>query len=1606
MANNKKVFTIEINGITESIKGIDALQDKIDALNKSLKGLGGKGFEIPVEFDVQAKDLEKKLNTIKKKVNKTHLAPQSEDAEYNKLLADRAKRLAEVSREMANTNKTAREFKQETKDLVAAELKARNEAKTYANTMRGLKEELKDLKEYSQNLELGSDEYLEVSRNIYALTQNIKDLEEAQGTFGRNVGNYSGSMKDFYNEIINGGEKAKAEVEELANKWKEVYNAIDNNSFTPDSISTTFSFNELNSELDKLRKAMDNAVGQDDVDRIREYYDALKLSADGFKRMRGEVVKADNQLKTQWSSTIGGNTYVWETTTSAIGEMEDKLYKLASQGRTNEQEFKDLAKEAAKLKTAIRQVDYQIDAMTESSKGIMKMVSMAEGFTAMAQGAQGIGQLFGMGDSENAMRGIQTMTALQGIVMALQTLKQQMKDQTAFGKMMEGWIEKFTILSRLFKDFEINWDKVIPPVDITNKYGGLDKGLDIIIRSSRKFRKEYNELIELITSKGVNLTGGLGTALFDILNALNNGDIDIDTFEELTKKVKDFSNSVIAMKPNNKFTLWWTVLMSKFNDFLVASPKIAKGFKTISLGIKSILASTGILLLINLVIELIGWISGLVEKLGDWAFGNDKLVNSLNKVETEIDLVNKSISRYNRTLEYLKNTNRIFISDTEEATLKLEKLETSLLKATAALIKFNGARGGSKSLENSTKNDDYTWFGKASDIDGIEDATERLNEFKKVYFELMEAVESGNDESGKRGEGWWNFDIFNWFTTSDAKSDLGEMQQQIIKDLQYQINNIDLSKGTEAVREFYELLQDPMYATALANIENLFPEEEWAQVLKKRIEQVQAMYEQFDEAAKESAELRIAEEKRITKELVDYQTRITKSVRDNNVEAIKDEKKRELEALKNAKRDELDAAEGNLELIVSINKKYNRLEMDMLKKHNQDIADKEYDLTKILRQIRDNHLSAEEESLDKHLQELENERNDAIEDAQKEAEDAAREGRDLTEVYNKLVLSINVKYDNLIKKEKENYYKTLLEEYEKYSRQMAQLNLDMRGDELDNKSNDVDINYNAKLNNSEGSFDFTAQYGKLINEEKKFNQFRLQMELDYLEDKKKLDEEYAKFDYDDLMLQEKNRYADSLKELENFKKEGNATEEEYNKLVEKENELHKQTLVKIEQKYNNDLTTINNNYLNDRKSTISTALAEQSSLYQQYVNDVNDILSEVGQKKNAFGIVDYSASKEQFDKAKEVVKDGIANIDAELASLERKRKSKQISFIDYKQTKQDLEKTKKELEKQGKEIEKSMTELLEQVASSWKGIVDSWVGQISSLLTTMNDTQMLLIENEMAEIDRQLEIQEEAYEKAEEAAQEHKDKMDSIEDELADARGARRQFLIDTLAAQQAAYLEDVAAQQKAEEEKEKLEIKQQALEKKRKEQDKKAKVQQAVINTYMAVSNALSVSPWFVGLALSAVALALGMKNVAAIKSTPVYEDGGVIVGARHSQGGVKVLGGQAEVEGGEFITNRKSTSMNLPLLTYINDNKRQLTAEDLIKFFNSGTPTVKSNFTKKFASGGQLPTTNGAEVNKVMPVSDANDGNKIYVVQVTDIINAQKNLEKVQVLSGLVNE
>lgn len=128
-------------------------------------------------------------------------------------------------------------------------------------------------------------------------------------------------------------------------------------------------------------------------------------------------------------------------------------------------------------------------------------------------------------------------------------------------------------------------------------------------------------------------------------------------------------------------------------------------------------------------------------------------------------------------------------------------------------------------------------------------------------------------------------------------------------------------------------------------------------------------------------------------------------------------------------------------------------------------------------------------------------------------------------------------------------------------------------------------------------------------------------------------------------------------------------------------------------------------------------------------------------------------------------------------------------------------------------------------------------------------------------------------------------------------------------------------------------------------EKQKKTQIAEALISTitgavdaFVSVQNLNKIAPGL-GIATGAILAALvtttGLANIAKIKATQYegggsagsesksqgskFANGGLLDGPSHSQGGIKTPFG--ELEGGEYVVNRNSTTSFLPLLEKIND-------------------------------------------------------------------------------------
>lgn len=259
------------------------------------------------------------------------------------------------------------------------------------------------------------------------------------------------------------------------------------------------------------------------------------------------------------------------------------------------------------------------------------------------------------------------------------------------------------------------------------------------------------------------------------------------------------------------------------------------------------------------------------------------------------------------------------------------------------------------------------------------------------------------------------------------------------------------------------------------------------------------------------------------------------------------------------------------------------------------------------------------------------------------------------------------------------------------------------------------------------------------------------------------------------------------------------------------------------------------------------------------------------------------------------------------------------------------------------------------------------------------------------------------------AYEEHTGKVKSLEEEAKTATGGRAIVVQEQLAREMEVQGELLKQKKEAEKEKEEIDTE---IARKKKQQAKIDKVQEiakATANQAAAIIKAWGMGPILGPIMAGITALATGIQIVKMKQEWDKLEDGGLLRGKPHSQGGMRIEGSNIEVEGDEFVVNRVSTRKNLGLIEYINTQRRELSPADLTTFFarNGQGSTVQQHTIKHmYEQGGQLTNL------EVIDSTTAPDNNKILeaisrinfqpVVSVVDIANTQSSITQVKDIAG----
>lgn len=1647
MAKDKKVFQIQINGITESVDAVKSLNEQLRDAEGIIKNLSNAKIDVKVSTG-KATTTEKVGTGTSSTDSKVQLDIEKEKTKQVEI-QNEALREQYIQREqLKQQNKEALDdIKQEAKGYVEVV----DGVKQYANTLNGMSAELKDIKKELRNTDMDDDAFKELTERAGELNEKLKKAEEAYGQFGRNVGNYTESVlealrqwdeeKDFNVDFnISGAENSlndlKAQLRELKQYWANL---------SPD-----------NADFDKTAKA------------IKSLNQQIEDMESNLKDVGAE---ANSSFTGRFTTTIGGVEASFTNASEAAEALRKKLVAMRISGEENTPMYQEIIQLVRRLSKEVKIANQDVEGFTKTTRNIGKVVSVLNGLSGLASFGQGVAQFFG-GASEELDKVISKFAGLTMILSGLQSIQNELNSgQGAFAqysnqflglvdKMVDGtsklgkginivtfglsgWIEKQSNLGKLLKDqsnaekaretwkelqhvtnaerqqveelikanTELNtsWNNLTPRQQgMIRGMLSMENGISQMIRTGGKISQFGKEL-----ETAAQQSDSLATAIEKCAIA---GAESKPAFQNLIKQASAVSSG--AKEAGVDLTA-----MGKGAQFM------AKSINVLTVAMKGLMKTTLILAAISLAFEGLTW-----------------LVDGLTSV---VKYCWQEVSKLWGVLSD---------SDAEKVTKQIDDL-TRKLDNLAKEYEIQVKLGNMGEVEAQLK--------------GVKDQLQNIADIKNTFNNQDQFAE------------WQNEIVHNLDKTDEAWQELTKTEQEAAEALQGLasiepefIESLKDKSPSEQIIALEKALKDAgASAEQLSSLEAVLAQDEDA--IEKFLDKLAKIDSDFDKigvnGVKQFGRLGTAVSKarqdtanaaaRMKKDLAsltqrEYQLKL--SLNDDDITTRLKIIKLEMEAL--AKQYGFTMGKkGNRSVVVKKGGKFteeeraiaqrilaiNNLEIKAAKEANkaaQDRKNKEKadgqkqaveDAKKLSRAETAARLEAMEDGMDKEIAILEQKRKEEIEDAK----ETGKRVVDINTIYDRQILEVKKKYAKYIEDVEREHTKRLGDIAKDFLTSWSQIQREIEDTRADTSMGNVENkNITVKQNIS---YDTNTQGSREgINAQKKYYEQLKQSEIQYLNEKEQIEKESAQRNYQRQLEDEDARFKASkeaqkkeLEELERSLKEKveahQITEEEANKVLqetrdeylkgeEKDLQTHNEKMQSITENGKAVLMNIELQYNDERKSATASALEEQRKVTQDFYNDIDTVMERTQKRKtNDFGFINYGAYRKSLQDALNSTKEVANQIESEKEALQNALDNNEISFDDFQKAKKELDDFAEEVKDKTDDLKDGLSNSFNSWMSgvmnsinSYSSVLSGMFDSISEMYTRQLDAEQEKLDKQQELLDAELEMIEENLQKQEEVTQEHNDKVNSIEDELKSARGDRRQALIDQLAAERKAQEQSIEKEKQLTEEKKKqaqkqeqLKKQQDALDKKRKQQEKRASIVQATINTFAAVSNALAVQPWFVGLALSGVALGLGMANVAQIASQQ-YANGGLLNGKRHSQGGMKIQGTNMEVEGGEYVTNRTSTSANLPLLEYINSNRRTLTKDDLIKFYDNGKTTlINRQMQTKFEEGGQLPQLS-VDVKSLMNNVQAQQDDRPLVVSVVDIVNQTENLRQVRVLAGDIDE
>lgn len=460
----------------------------------------------------------------------------------------------------------------------------------------------------------------------------------------------------------------------------------------------------------------------------------------------------------------------------------------------------------------------------------------------------------------------------------------------------------------------------------------------------------------------------------------------------------------------------------------------------------------------------------------------------------------------------------------------------------------------------------------------------------------------------------------------------------------------------------------------------------------------------------------------------------------------------------------------------------------------------------------------------------------------------------------------------------------------------------------------------------------------------------------------------------------------------------------------------------IERMKAENIKAIDQDLKNKLSENTKAQLAETTAMVDKTITEFVS-KSKDNEKYGFLKLIDYTKTKENLQKTQEELKNF-------KTILEKDKKEKELYFKDLEITyakdpvklKEAQEEKKKVMEQYKTDldkIEKSITEtskkekglrleqakeLTEKTMEQTKKALEQLNKDFEGVMSGVEDGFKIIgIEFDTTKYDDKINDNKKKLDEHTESAKKNIEELNWLKQKEAENSASLSQEEINRMAQLKKAVDGDFAEKQKLEKEKQNLE------EKAKKAKDNRDRVEGAkgIIKASFEIARGVTkaLGGGFIGIVQGAIIAAMGAVNLAKMTAQLAkFEDGGLLRGKRHREGGMRIEGSNIEVEGGEYVVNRESTGKNMGLIRYINSQRKELSPSDINAFFGKQGAGYEPPFRRQFEAGGELPAINNTVNVDNEALVDAIRSIKFAPrVAVTDIVRVQDQMAQVDGWTGM---